>query len=162
MQQPTLPQAQAGYVYDQPGYGSPMPQQQTTVVVMGQPGAVGSMRYDLNGVREFTYNLCDCLGDCEVCMNFFETYSHLLYCKMFCNRIRVCKFYTVCTYFLIFDSFQLVNQCFNNHLGCYGYFCYPCMACDSKYFRLYLFLLSARLDTSKCIELYDTVHICLQ
>ena len=79
---PTLAQPGVGYGYNQPCYGSAMPHQQTTVVVVGQPGAVGGMRYDLNGVREFTYDLCDCFSDCEVCMSLLETYSY--FCTLYC------------------------------------------------------------------------------
>ena len=80
MQQPTQTQPGGGYGYSQPGDKSAMPQQQTTAVVVGQPGAVGGLRYDQNGVREFTYDLFDCFGDCKVCMGILEAHSYLLYC----------------------------------------------------------------------------------
>ena len=79
MQPPTQTQPGGGYGYSQPGYKSAMTHQQATAAVVGQPGAVGGMRYDQNGMREFTYDLFDCFGDCEVCMGVLETYSYLLY-----------------------------------------------------------------------------------
>lgn len=65
MQPPPQPQPGVCYplIYNQ---GYQMLQPQTTVVI-GQPVAVGLLRYDLSGVREFTYDLCDCCGDCQVC-----------------------------------------------------------------------------------------------
>ena len=142
MQPPPQPQPGVCYplIYNQ---GYQMLQPQTTVVI-GQPVAVGLLRYDLSGVREFTYDLCDCCGDCQVCMHLPGTY--VLYCAVYI------------TVFLDFSRLFLVSyiseakpsvRC--NLTGCYGWFCIECMEFDSKYFHCIhtsLFL-SERLE--KCV-----------